>query len=75
MTIDNAFATVLKRLRKEKEESQESFSFSIGIHRTYISQLERGLKSPSLRTIEKICKALEISITEFFSQVEQEQRT
>ena len=54
--IDRNFRQVLKKLRTEKGISQEEFALSIGLHRTYISQLERGLKSPSLRTFAKICE-------------------
>ncbi|HBV96450.1 MAG TPA: XRE family transcriptional regulator [Desulfotomaculum sp.] len=52
--IDKKFGKVLKALRTERGFSQEEFAMNVGLHRTYISQLERGLKSPSLRTIKKI---------------------
>jgi transcriptional regulator with XRE-family HTH domain len=39
--------------------SQEEFGFRSGLHRTFISQIERGLKSPSLRSLTVIAKALE----------------
>lgn len=68
--IDKNFGLILKTLRKCKGLSQEDFSFHVGLHRTYVSQLERGLKSPSLRTIEKLCKELDITISEFMKQVE-----
>ncbi|WP_110956386.1 helix-turn-helix domain-containing protein [Anaerosinus massiliensis] len=68
--IDESFGKVLKSLRVRKGISQEEFSFNTGLHRTYISQLERGLKSPSLRTIAKICKELEFTISQFMEEVE-----
>ncbi|WP_199317411.1 MULTISPECIES: helix-turn-helix transcriptional regulator [Planktothricoides] len=40
------------------------------LHRTYISQLERGLKSPSVRVFSHITKALGISMSEFLQVVE-----
>jgi transcriptional regulator with XRE-family HTH domain len=70
--IDQAFAVVLIRLRKKAKLSQESFASESGLHRTYISQLERGLKSPSLRTMKKITDVLGISLSEFIAQVEEE---
>lgn len=70
--IDRAFSVVLRRLRKQKGLSQEQFGFDAGLHRTYISQLERGLKSPSLLTLQKIANALEIRLTELIKLVEQE---
>ncbi len=70
--IDKKFGRVLKKLRTEKGVSQEGFALSIGLHRTYISQLERGLKSPSLRTIEKICAELDMTPVEFMQHLELE---
>jgi transcriptional regulator with XRE-family HTH domain len=42
---------VLRRLRQEKECSQDSFAHQTGYHRNYIGQLERGEKSPSLNAL------------------------
>ncbi|MBS4008227.1 MAG: helix-turn-helix transcriptional regulator [Clostridium sp.] len=70
MNIDKKFGVVLKKLRTDKGVSQEDFALNIGLHRTYISQLERGLKSPSLRTIEKICSELEISPSLLMQMIE-----
>jgi len=69
--IDKNFGQVLKALRTEKGLSQEEFALNIDLHRTYISQLERGLKSPSLRTIAKICKELGITLVQFMEHLEQ----
>lgn len=72
--IDNAFAIVLRKLRVEQGFSQESFAHAVGIHRTYVSQLERGLKSPSLNTVQKVTAVLNISIATFMRLVEAEMR-
>lgn len=69
---DRKFGQVLKKLRTAKGISQEEFALNVGLHRTYISQLERGLKSPSLRTIEKICRELDISLVQFMEHLEQD---
>ena len=71
-TLDQAFGNALQRLRKGNDLSQEELAFRVGIHRTYISQLERGLKSPSLRTIGKICDELKLSLRQFMQEVEKE---
>ncbi|MCL4871517.1 MAG: helix-turn-helix transcriptional regulator [Anaerolineae bacterium] len=68
--IDKAFAKVLRNLRHEKNFSQEAFAFEVGIHRTYVSQLERGLKSPSLKTIQKISQVLGVNLSELMALVE-----
>ena len=73
--INNSFATVLRQLRIQKGLSQEQLGFKADLHRTYISQLERGLKSPSLKTLHKITSILEISLSDFMKLVEQESKT
>lgn len=71
--MDNQiFALVLKKLRLEKKLSQEEFGFQTGLHRTYVSQLERGLKSPSLNTLSKIAKVLDIKLSHLFYLMEEE---
>jgi transcriptional regulator with XRE-family HTH domain len=42
-----------------------------GLHRTYISQLERGLKSPSVRVLSHITNALGLRMSEFLYSVEE----
>lgn len=48
----------MAELRHRRGLSQEQLGFESGYHRTYISLLERGLKSPSLRTIYDLSNAL-----------------
>lgn len=57
-TTKRSFAEVLREVRLERGLSQEGLADGAGLHRTYISQVERGLKSPSLRSLEKIAQAL-----------------
>ncbi len=72
--INTAFSRVLKQLRQHKGLSQEAFGFEADLHRTYVSQLERGLKSPSLETLEQICKALDIPMSRMLRLVEKERK-
>lgn len=60
----------LKKLRIEKQMSQEELANKIGIHRTYIGSIERGEKVVSLITIEKISKALEISVSKLLEGID-----
>ena len=48
----------LRHLRQEKGLSQEQFAFEAKIHRTYISDLERGARNPTITIVEKLAKAL-----------------
>lgn len=56
MDTQEAFAQALRQLRKAKGLSQEDFEAVTS--RTYLSSLERGLKSPTLRKLEAIAGAL-----------------
>ena len=49
---------VIKRRREAAELSQEEFAERAQVHRTYVSQLERGIKSPSVRVLVKMAGAL-----------------
>ena len=50
--------------------TQEELAFKSGYHSTYISQLERGRKSPSLRAITSLAGALETSGSELLRRME-----
>ena len=58
------FGDEVVRLRKLLGVSQEELAFRAEVHRTYISQLERGLKSPTLNMILKLSRALKASATQ-----------
>ncbi len=60
MNLMHCFATNVKRLRREKCLSQEQLAELAGLHRTYISSLERERRNISIENIEKIAIALEI---------------
>ncbi len=69
-SIEKFFGQVLQQLRKECGLSQEELGFESGYHRTYISQLERGKKSPSLQTIFQLAKALKVEPSEIVERVQ-----
>ena len=56
----------LKELRNEKSLSQEKFSFICELDRTYIASIEQGKRNVSVANIEKIAKALDMSVYQFF---------
>ena len=65
-----AFGRVLQEVRREKGLSQEQLGFDSGYHRTYISFLERGKKSPSLSTIMNLAETLSVPASEMVRRVE-----
>ena len=58
-------ARLASNLRKQREAlglSQEAFADLVGIHRTYVSDLERGKRNPTISVVEKVAKALGSSL-------------
>ena len=74
MPLNKSFASVLKKLRIQNGLSQEGLAFKANLHRTYISQLERGLKSPTLNTISILAHVLGISLTQFVKSIQEDMK-
>ena len=70
-SIEELFGQVLRQFRKEKVLSQEELGFESGYHRTYISLLERGKKSPSLKTIFQLAKELNVEPSDIIERVQE----
>ena len=60
MDIVKVFARNVKKYRLNKGLSQEAFAELTGLHRTYISAIEREKRSIALENVQKIADALEI---------------
>jgi transcriptional regulator with XRE-family HTH domain len=58
MAAKNSLAAALKTVRKARGLSQEAFSDVSS--RTYLSSLERDLKSPTLNKLAELCEVMEI---------------
>lgn len=52
------FGKKVKEIRLQKKMSQGDVARILNVHRSYISGIERGVRNPSLTTIEKVAKAL-----------------
>ena len=61
------FGNRVRRERLRLGLSQEELAGLAGLHRTYIGMIERAEKNITLRNIQKISKALGLSISELFS--------
>lgn len=61
MDIRARLGANVRRLRVEKGWSQEDYADRAGIHRTYVSDIERGRRNPSITIVEKLAKALKVT--------------
>ncbi|HEX9825061.1 MAG TPA: helix-turn-helix transcriptional regulator [Flavobacteriaceae bacterium] len=62
--ILKVFGEKVRLLRVSQSLSQEELAFRAGLHRTYIGMIERAEKNITLINIEKLAKALNVSIVE-----------
>lgn len=62
----SAFGAQIRSLRRARALSQEELAHRAGIHVTYLSGIERGVRNPALKSIRAIASALEIRIAELF---------
>lgn len=58
--IRATFGKHLRKLREEQDLTQEELADKAGMHFTYIGQIERGLRNPSLVNLHKLAKALKV---------------
>lgn len=66
--LKRLFGTAIKGKRSELGISQEELADRAGLHRTYVSDVERGARNLSLESIEKLAQALELSISVLFQR-------
>jgi transcriptional regulator with XRE-family HTH domain len=71
---ETAFGLVVKEARLLQGVSQQELSFRAEIHWSYVSQLERGIKSPSLGVVFRIASALGMPASSLLLTVEQRLR-
>lgn len=60
--VRQRLAANLQKHRRAKGLSQEAFAHEAGIHRTYVSDLERGARNPTIDVIDRLARALDIKI-------------
>lgn len=61
------FGRQIRRLRRSRRLTQEETAHRAGIHVTYLSGVERGVRNPSLKNIRAIAHALGARVGELFS--------
>ncbi|MCT4647588.1 MAG: helix-turn-helix domain-containing protein [Carboxylicivirga sp.] len=65
--IQEKYAKRIKDLRSEKGLSQEALAFDADLDKKYLSDIECGKRNFSIQTLDKIVKALKVSVFEFYS--------
>jgi CheY-like chemotaxis protein len=68
--VKHLFGKAIRHQRTEQGISQEELAGRAGLHRTYISDVERGARNPSLESIEKIASALNMTVSMLFARVD-----
>ena len=58
MDIRERLGRNVRQLRQEKGLSQEGFAHEAGIHRTYVSDIERGARNPTITIVQRLADAL-----------------
>jgi len=68
--ISTAFGRVLREQRDSQGLSQEALALSADVDRTFVSQIERGIRQPTLTTLCKLAKALDIQPSTLVQRME-----
>lgn len=68
--VEKAFGNAFRSLRENKGISQERVAFDSGFDRTTVSLIERGLVSPKLGTVVKMCAAINCLPSEVMKTME-----
>ena len=63
------FGRAIRRIREQQEINQEEAAERCGLHRTYYSGIERGVRNISLLNIEKVAKGLRTTLPDLFSRL------
>lgn len=67
--IRQRFGDAVRTLREQRGLTQEALAGAAGIHRTYLSDIERGARNPSLVNIDRLASALETTLAGLFELV------
>jgi transcriptional regulator with XRE-family HTH domain len=68
--LQTSLGRVIRDLRSKRGYSQESFAHAVGLHRTYMSDIERGERNVSLRNLVRIAATLEVPLSRLIAVAE-----
>ena len=70
-TLQKQFGLILRRRRQAAKLSQEKLAELAGLHRTFVSFLERGLRKPTIDTLKSLAVALKTSMVSLIEELEE----
>jgi transcriptional regulator with XRE-family HTH domain len=68
--LKKKFGLKLRRIRRDRDMTQEQLAERCGISADYVSNMERGNKNPSFEMIAKLAEVLEVEVSELFVPIE-----
>ncbi len=69
-SLSASLAKVLERARRDRGLSQEDLAYRAGLHRTYVSLIERGLRNPTIDVGDALAHALGTHLSELIREAE-----
>lgn len=70
MDLKQMIGARIKDIRNRKRVTQEQLSESVGINPKYLSSIERGKENPTLNTLLKLVRSLDVNLDEIFSDIQ-----
>lgn len=74
LTARQRFAQAIKRLRKEKDLSQEHLAEKAGLHRNYVGAVERAERNIGVDNMERIAQALDTELVDMIGKLSNPER-
>jgi transcriptional regulator with XRE-family HTH domain len=72
--LEKQIAALIRKRRQAAGMSQELLADEAGLHRTYISLLERGLRMPSMLVFQQLARGLGTTMTSLVQELERQSR-
>ena len=66
MNVQHILGSNIRQIRESKGWSQDRLSEESGLHRTYISGIERGVRNPTVTIVQQVALALGVPVTDLF---------
>ena len=71
-SIECVFGRTVRRYREKLKVSQEAFADTVGVHRTYVSLIERGKVQVSIGVAQKIAAGLGVPLSRLWREIERQ---